>query len=454
MPQYALSEELRNEFNFKCIDSLIPKPKQGDELVPIFTGDEDKQAAMTWLNLFTQWALQQGLSADHTLLLASTHIKYSLIYYPQLSTWEEFVHDFFSYYNADGDKQFIHCYMKRAVGIQIFWFSYRELKTATNNFSEHKVLGSGKSGVVFKGVLSDDRVVAVKRYSETEGHSLEEILHEVYLHRILPRSENLVNLIGFSSYEQDPLLVYEYVEGGNLEQSLQVCALIPSQKLIWSERLSIGIDIADAISKLHYNRKFPVYHRDIKPSNILLDERKQAKLADFGSAISLKKNLNGLTEMTIKGSCGYIDPYYESTGKLTDTADVYSFGVVLMELITGCSAGDPSASKGFLPDLVLKMYKEERLDELVDECIVAPCPCKECLKILIEEVTEVAILCCSKDPAKRPKISEVLEKLRLIQLEQRMRSMEAELKDGKRSKEFSVNNSISKDRTPRRNHRQ
>lgn len=102
MPQLALSEEFRNEFKFKCIDSLIPQPRSGNALVPVFTGDEDKQAAMSWLSLFTQWALQQGLSADHTLLLASTHIKYSLIYYPQLSTWAEFVQDFFAYYNAVG----------------------------------------------------------------------------------------------------------------------------------------------------------------------------------------------------------------------------------------------------------------------------------------------------------------------------------------------------------------
>ncbi|KAL2634773.1 hypothetical protein R1flu_006252 [Riccia fluitans] len=454
MPQYALSEEFRNEFNFKCIDSLIPQPKLGNELVPVFTGEEDKEAAMRWLNLFTQWALQQGLSADHTLLLASTHIKYSLIYYPQLSTWAEFVHDFFSYYDADGDEQFIQWYRKRAAGIQICWFSYRELKTATNNFSDHKIQGVGKSGTIFKGVLLDDRLVAVKRYTEIEGHSLEEILHEVFLHRSLPRSANLVKLIGFSSYEQDPLLVYEYVDGGNLEQALQACALIPMQKLTWSERLSIGIDIADAISKLHYNRKLTIYHRDIKPSNILLGERKQGILADFGTAVSAKdlKPVSYGQRKKIRGSHGYIDPHYERTGELTDTADVYSFGVVLMELITSVSAGDPLRPKGFLPDQVMEMYNQERLEEIVDECILAPCPCKECLKILVEEVIELAITCCSIDPAERPKISEVLEKLRLIQLEQRMRSMDAELKDGKGSKDFV--DSSSKDRTPRRSHRQ
>ncbi|BBN06627.1 protein MpRLK-Pelle_WAK_LRK10L-3 [Marchantia polymorpha subsp. ruderalis] len=447
MPQYALSEEFRNEFKFKCIDSLIPQPRTGNAVVPVFTGDEDKQAAMSWLTLFTQWALQQGLSADHTLLLASTHIKYSLIYYPQLSTWTEFVQDFFAYYHAVGDSLFIQWYWKRAANIQICWFSYRELKTATNNFSEHKTVGAGKAGVVFKGVLSDDRVVAVKRYTEVVGHSLEDILYEVFIHRSLPKSSNLVKLIGFSSYEQDPLLVYEYVEGGNLEQHLQG---IHGKKPTWNERLSIAIDVADAISQLHYNRKFPIYHRDIKSSNILLDDHRQAKLADFGMAAAVSpKKARSYCQTKVKGSRGYTDPHYESTGKLTDTTDVYSFGVVLMELVTSLNAGDPSRSKSFLPDLVMEMYSLERLDEIVDECILAPCPCKQCLKILIEEVIELAILCCHQDPTKRPKISELAEKLRLIQLEQKMRSMEAELRDERRSMEV-----LDKDRTPRRSHRQ
>lgn len=100
MPLYALSDEFRSEFNFKCIDSIIPAQQSGDTVVPSFTGEEDKTEALRWLILFTQWALQQGLSADHTLLLASTHINYSLIYQPQLPTWTEFIHDFFTYYDA------------------------------------------------------------------------------------------------------------------------------------------------------------------------------------------------------------------------------------------------------------------------------------------------------------------------------------------------------------------
>ncbi|BBN06340.1 protein MpRLK-Pelle_WAK_LRK10L-7 [Marchantia polymorpha subsp. ruderalis] len=441
MVHYALSEEFRSEFNFMCLDTLIPHAKPGDVVVPPFTGEELQAEALHWLSMFTHWAVQQGLSADHTVLMASTHVKYVLTSY-QVSTWSDFIHDFFNYYHLEGDVRFAQWYWRRAANVQVIWFSYRELRACTNNFSELKLVSSGKVGRVYQGFMFDDQKVAVKKYKDVKGHSLGEVLYEVFLHRSLPKSQNLVRLIGFSSYEQDPLLVYEYVPGGNLEQHLQ--GKVGGEKLTWDQRLTIAIDVASAVTQLHYNSKFPIYHRDVKSSNILLDNHKRAKLADFGiaAAVSHEKQRTHC-HTKVKGSRGYTDPAYESSGKLTDTTDVYSFGVVLMELVTGLRAGEPSRSKTFLPDLVNEMSCLGLLEEIVDQAIWCPCSedprnqCKDCLRAFVEEVVELALKCCGKEPTKRPNINEVNEKLKSIQLEQKMGKVKISERSDRDSRERS-----------------
>ncbi|CAM6097336.1 unnamed protein product [Calypogeia fissa] len=432
MPHYALSDEFRDEFNFKCLDTLIPAAKSGDTLVPSFTGEEDKVEALRWLTLFTQWALQQGLSPDHTLLLASTHINYSVIYTPQLPSWTEFVHDFFDYYDAPKGQgaRFAEWYIKKKAGIQISWFSYRELKTATNNFSDHKLIGNGKKAYVFKGELCDsERNVAVKRLKDVTAYSLDEVLHEVFVYSCFPTSRSLssrlARLVGYSSYEQDPLLVYEYIPGGNLEEYLQG---LHGYRLTWDERLNIAIDTGDVLTQLHYNGTLPIYHRDVKSSNILLDEKRRARLADFGlAAIVTQEKQKTFCDAIVKGSRGCLCPHYEDTGKLTDVADVYSFGIVLMELVTGVMANDPNRSKTFLPELVVEMVKLNRVDEILDqEMTWDPSACEHCMPTIVLQVTKLAIQCCSADPAKRSNISEVTEQLRDVQLEQKIMAMEIE----------------------------
>ncbi|KAL2633417.1 hypothetical protein R1flu_004896 [Riccia fluitans] len=424
MVHYALSEKFRNEFHFMCLDTLIPHAKPGDIVVPPFTGEEFQAEAFHWLSMFAHWALQQGLSADHTVLFASTHVKHILTSY-QVTSWSDFIHDFFRHYEIEGDVKFAQWYWKKASHVHITWFSYRELRACTNSFSELKLVGNGKVGLVYQGFLADDQKVAVKKYKEVTGHHLGDVLYEVFLHRSLPKSSHLVKLIGFSSFEHDPLLVYEYIAGGNLDQHLH--GTIAGEKLTWDERLNIAIDVASAITELHYNCKFPIYHRDVKSTNILLDHHKRAKLSDFGIAAAVSHEKQRTSCHTkVKGSYGYTDPAYESSGTLSDTSDVYSFGVVLLELITGLRAGEFTRSKTFLPDLVNEMTNLELLEDIVDKAIWRPCSedpnnhCLDCLKAFVQDVVELALKCCNSEPKSRPNIGEVTQKLKEIHLEQKM----------------------------------
>ncbi|CAM6107845.1 unnamed protein product [Calypogeia fissa] len=443
MPHYALSDEFRKQLKMKCLDSLIPKAKAGDVVVPAYTGNEQKSESVSWLTLFCQWALQQGMSADHTLEMATAHMKYSLAQkMPRVATWAEFIHQFFilNDLHVDGESRFRQWYYTRAANIRFTWFSHRELRAATHNFSDLKAVHDGKVGMLYEGCLPDGQAVVVKKFKDKQGHSLEEILYEVFLHRSLPKSSHFVKLLGYCSNEHDPLLVYEYVSKGNLEQHLQ--GHFP-KRLAWDDRLAIAIDVADAITQLHYNSKFPIYHRDVTSTNILLDQQRRAKLADFGiaAAVSHEKH-RSYCHTKVKGSRGYTDPHYESTGKLTDTTDVYSFGVLLMELVTALKVGLESRTKTFLPDLVMEMSSLGLVDDIVDSSIFClsgskdEVPCKECLRTLLEELIDVAIKCCTPDPTKRPKINEVADQLKRLQLEHCMRSSHVDSKRvGKDSKE-------------------
>lgn len=75
----------------------------------------------------------------------------------------------------------------------------------------------------------------------------------------------------------------------------------------------------------------PVLHRDLKPSNILLNERMRAKVSDFGLS---KEAVNDGRMSGLKGTYGYMDPNYITTGQFTTKSDIYSFGLIVFELIT------------------------------------------------------------------------------------------------------------------------
>lgn len=216
-------------------------------------------------------------------------------------------------------------------------FTYGDILKATSNFSEEKVIGKGGFGTVYRGVLPDGREVAVKKL-QTEGIEGEK---EFQAEMEVLRGDcfdwphpNLVPLYGWCLYGSEKILVYQYMEGGSLED------LIPDRvHMTWQRRMSAAVDVACALVFLHHECYPPIVHRDVKASNVLLDKSGRAHVTDFGLARVVNVGDSHVSTM-VAGTIGYVAPEYGQTWKATTKGDVYSFGVLIMELATGRRAVD------------------------------------------------------------------------------------------------------------------
>ncbi|KAI7750034.1 hypothetical protein M8C21_003784 [Ambrosia artemisiifolia] len=214
-------------------------------------------------------------------------------------------------------------------------FSYSDLVSATNNFSNDRKLGQGGFGCVYKGYLTrENMVVAVKKISQGSKQGKKEYITEVKVISSL-RHRNLVRLIGWCHDQAKFLLVYEFMPNGSLDSHL----FGQKTPLEWAVRYKIAMGLASALLYLHEDWEKCVVHRDIKTSNIMLDSGFNVKLADFGLARIMDHELGPQTTR-LAGTLGYLAPEYVMTGKASKESDVYSFGVVALEIASGRKTTD------------------------------------------------------------------------------------------------------------------
>lgn len=245
-------------------------------------------------------------------------------------------------------------------------FSVFELKTATQNFSNDLKLGAGGHGSVFKGTLKDGRVVAVKKGIDRPGRDQKVISDQFWNEvRILTQinHRHIVRVLGCCLETPSPLLVYEFVPNGTLFDHLQQSGA-EGTSLDWPKRLQVATEVTEALAYLHSATSPPILHRDVKSSNILLDDKMEAKVADFGISRMVPEGATHVSTV-VQGTRGYLDPEYFQTLQLTDKSDVYGVGVVLAELITGLKPVDVARKPEFVNLAVLFTCK---MMELQDGC--------------------------------------------------------------------------------------
>ncbi|KAK8278126.1 hypothetical protein V6Z12_D09G019900, partial [Gossypium hirsutum] len=277
-------------------------------------------------------------------------------------------------------------YFKRNGGNveKIKLFTSKEMEKATDHFNENRILGQGGQGTVYKGMLIDGRIVAIKKSKMVEGKKFDGKKVEQFINEVIILSQfNHKNVF----IPNDTL--YDLIHNQNEE--------LP---LTWEMRLRIAIEIANALFYLHSAASTPIYHRDIKSSNILLDGKYRAKVSDFGTSRSVALEQTHLTTR-VQGTFGYMDPEYFRSSQFTEKSDVFSFGVVLIELLTGQK---PISAEQSEPVRSLNS-----LFNILDPMVVKDGPEQEIIVVAL-----LAKRCLNLNGKKRPTMKQVAMELELI----------------------------------------
>ncbi|KAL5783713.1 hypothetical protein ACOSP7_008742 [Xanthoceras sorbifolium] len=302
-------------------------------------------------------------------------------------------------------------------------FSAEELMSATNNYSRLNVVKSDGFYELYKGnFLDQERTFSVMKFTDKNYMS------SVYAHQCCCNSiafasqmhqKNVLELIGCCLETQIPVLVFESVEHGTLLDRICSNGHQPSfEPLLWTQRLKIAMEIANAVAYLHVGFSRPIVFRDIKLANILFDDEYGAKLFDFSLCASIPEGETHISYESICGTMGYLAPEYVSMGHYNEKCDVYSFGILLFELLTGRNAfkffyddDDEEIDWNPLSKHFKKLMENNRFHKRVDPIIIGTTiyPEKE---QQLKAFAEIALKCISDPPQDRPTMVDVAKQLR------------------------------------------
>ncbi|WZY79859.1 hypothetical protein YC2023_026243 [Brassica napus] len=312
-------------------------------------------------------------------------------------------------------------------------YNFMELDTATSSFSDLSQIGRGGYGKVYRGHLPCGLIVAVKRAEQGSLQGQKEFYTEIELLSRL-HHRNLVSLLGYCDQKGEQvnensscmlfvyslvktyvsnwpcyvtlfqMLVYEFMPNGSLQDALSARFREP---LSFGLRLRIALGSARGILYLHTEADPPIIHRDIKPSNILLDNKMNPKVADFGISKLIALDGGGVQRdhvtTIVKGTPGYVDPEYYLSHRLTEKSDVYSMGIVFLEILTGMR---PISHGRNIVREVKEAWEAGMMLSVIDESMG-----QDYSEEGVKRFMELAIRCCREDPVERPGMLEIVREL-------------------------------------------
>ncbi|KAL3626179.1 hypothetical protein CASFOL_029728 [Castilleja foliolosa] len=279
-------------------------------------------------------------------------------------------------------------------------FTLSDLKEATDNFSHDNLIGEGGYSEVYKGLLQDGQLIAVKRLIRgTPEEMTADYLSELGI-LVHVNHPNISGVIGYG-VEGGMHLVLPLSPNGSLSSILKG----QREKLTWTLRYNIALGIASGLSYLHEGCQRRIIHRDIKSANILLTEDFEPQISDFGLAKWLPDQWTCLTVSQFEGTFGYMPPEFFMHGTVDEKTDVYAFGVLLLEIISGRAALDESHKSVVMWAKPLLLSK--RIEELVDPMLDGVYDLDQ-----LNQVVEVVSMCIDQCSAERPHMSQVLMMLK------------------------------------------
>ncbi|CAL9041059.1 unnamed protein product [Musa banksii] len=287
-----------------------------------------------------------------------------------------------------------------------------DLMKATNDFDNENIIGTGRTGTMYKATLPDGTFLAIKRLQDSQQSENQFVSEMATLGNV--RHQNLVPLLGYCSAKKERLLVYKYMAKGTLYDQLHGSGA-QGGSMEWPTRLKISIGAAKGLAWLHHSCNPRILHRNISSKCILLDEDYEPKISDFGLARLMNPIDTHLSTFVNGefGDLGYVAPEYARTLVATPKGDVYSFGVVLLELVTGekpTQVSNASESfRGSLVEWITFLSNNSLLQDAIDKSLIGKDYDSELLQFM-----KVACVCALSGPKDRPTMFEVYQFLRAI----------------------------------------